>query len=135
MADFHIITLTHDDERFYHLMGPFLAQRAIVHEIGGALWDDVGKRWFIAQTSDGAVVGFAAVMRHWFCHAYVLPAWRNQGIYQALYEARMAAIRGLSEPLHVVANGNSASFYQRRGWHTVRQRGRFVELCWGEGAE
>lgn len=133
MAHVHVIELRRDDERFYPLLGPFLAQRAIVREVGAPLWDDVGKRWFIALTAAGEVVGFAALMGCTFCSAYVLPAWRGQGIYTALYDARLRACP-VGMRLSVVANAQSAPFYHRRGWRVVRQRGQFVQMCWEQGS-
>lgn len=55
-----ITPLTNTDTDFYTLMGPFLANRDVVKQVGDKIWDDEGKTWYIAREA-GKVVGFVAV--------------------------------------------------------------------------
>lgn len=55
-----ITALTNTDTEFYATMGPFLANRDVVKQVGDKIWDDEGKTWYIAR-ENGTVVGFVAV--------------------------------------------------------------------------
>jgi hypothetical protein len=57
-----ITALGNKDPRFYQLLGPYLSRRTVVEFVGGPIWDDDGKVWFVAHT-DARVHGFAGVTR------------------------------------------------------------------------
>lgn len=48
-------TLTNTDKRFYPLVGPFLADRAVHKALGGVPYDDDGKTWIVARRNARAV--------------------------------------------------------------------------------
>jgi len=127
----HILKLKNTDLDFYPLMGPFLSQRSIVKELGAPIWDDAGKRWYVAMI-DGSVVGFAAVFisvkqsKLTFCSAYVLKANRCQGIYSELLTARLADWK--TETLRTVATEHARSALDRYGFVFAKARGRFWEM-------
>ncbi len=52
-----IVCINNKDNRFYSLMGPFLARRKIEKEIGYKIYDDDDKEWFVALEGN-AVAGF-----------------------------------------------------------------------------
>jgi GNAT superfamily N-acetyltransferase len=129
--EFDIIRMTNADPRFYHLVGPFLARRAIAKELGGPLWDEDAMRWFIAVGRDQRVYGFG-VLREvarviWFDNTYVLPEWRGRGVYRALLSARLAVCPPGSV-VRAVATSKSIAALQRRGFTVRRQRGQWSEL-------
>lgn len=134
-ARYTIITRQRSDPDFYLLLGPFLANRAVLREMG-ALFDDADKRWFLAIDTQHAVVGFAALLirPHAFhcCSAYVLPAYRRQGIYGALIDARLAACPAGSS-ITVRANAHSGKAYLARGFAVKRHIGRYTDLEYTHG--
>lgn len=52
-SDVRVITNT--DPGFYPLLGPFLARREVVKTVGGPLWDDDTKTWFVALSLRGGL--------------------------------------------------------------------------------
>ena len=132
--DILLMTNAHPD--FYRLIGPFLGCREVHKEMGGPLWDDLQKYWWIACDPQKAVLGFAAVLCKadgricHFCSAYVLPAYRKQGIHALLIDARLSYCRA-SQPialLTVTANHLSLNAYLQRGFVTTRKNGRYTVL-------
>lgn len=128
--------LTNTDAGFYPLLGPFLARRAIVQEFGGyPLWDEDGKRWFVALDRTGRqVMGFASLMVRergaerglWLDDAYVLPQWRERGLYRQLLEARLATCPADAEVRVVSLNPRVVAMLERRGFTIDRYRGRWA---------
>src|SRR5436305_15038427 len=57
----NISIMTHDDPRFYPLLGPYLANRVVAEAYGAKIWDDAADTWAIARTRDGALMGVAAL--------------------------------------------------------------------------
>jgi GNAT superfamily N-acetyltransferase len=126
-----IVTLTNEHPDFYPMLGPFLARRAIAQEMGGPLWDDDGMQWFVALSPEGKVLGFAALRqkagRIEFDSAFVLPAWRGQGIYRQLLEARFAACPA-GATLRALTTSKSVDALVRRGFTIRRYRGQYAEV-------
>lgn len=128
-----IVQMTNAEPQFYPLIGPFLARRAIVKEMGGyPLWDDDAMTWFVAlRRDDQQVRGFAAlrVQRgvYWLDNTYVLPQWRGQGIYRRLLAERLAACP-LGATLRAVCTSKSVDALLRRGFTVRRQRGQWTEV-------
>lgn len=130
MADHLTIRrITNRDPDFYPLIGPFLARRTVVKELGGHVWDDDDKTWWVALR-DRAVVGFAAARddgrRVTFQSAYVLPGNRRQGVYRELFLARMREYSG--RPVRAVCTASSLPTFLGHGFTPIRDRGRYVEV-------
>ncbi len=126
-----IVTMTNEDRDFYSVIGPFLARRAIIKELGEPLWDDDGMRWFIALAPSGAVLGFAVLMPRGkvleLTNSYVLPEWRGRGIYRQLLTARLEAVP-VGTALRALTTSKSVNALLRRGFVVRRQRGQYTEV-------
>jgi GNAT superfamily N-acetyltransferase len=120
--------LTNRAQGFYALMGPFLARREIVADLGGHLWDDDDKTWFIATSADRKTVyGFCAARpaargRTAYLSAYVLPDYRRQGVYRQLWDARRERFPG---PAQATCTAASLPLYLAAGWTVSGQRGAY----------
>jgi|GEM_PF-5984899 len=131
-----LVEMTNADPEFYRLIGPFLARRTVVREIGGPIWDDDGMRWFIVLAHK-TVVGFAALRDRTdsqkqhiveFDNAYVVPTYREQGIYHLLIMARLAACP-VDAVLRAVVNQHSRHEFLCQGFTVRRERGAaFTEV-------
>jgi GNAT superfamily N-acetyltransferase len=128
-TDLSIRRLTNADGRFYPLLGPFLARREVVRDIGGPIWDDDDKMWFVA-VSDGAVVGFCAARdtgrRVTFQSAYVVPGHRRRGVYRALFAARLGHYA--DRPIRAMCTAASLPMFVTHGFVKIRTRGAFTEV-------
>lgn len=126
-----IVRLTNVDDQFYPLLGPFLSRRAVVTELGGPIWDEDDKVWFVRMGSTGEALGFlAAVPRgkgaaH-ICSGYVLPERRRQGIHTALLSTVTAwlAERRFTQITATVTPAACAA-YDQQGFKPSGQRGRY----------
>lgn len=67
---------------FYQLMGKFFGSRKVAAEVGINIYDDDDKRWFVAF--DGQLVGFASLRKNLISDCYVLPEYRNKGIFTCI---------------------------------------------------
>lgn len=72
------------DPDFYSILGPFLSRREVVDELGGPMWDDDGKTWWIAVASEEEVLGTIALHRGQVCSFFITPASRGRSIGAAL---------------------------------------------------
>ncbi len=127
--DLTIWVLTNQDPRFYPLLGPYLSRRAIVAELGGPVWDDDGKTWWVAVDHDGAVAGFCAASAGdpVVLESAWVPAGRRHGkVYQRLFAARLAALAGRRMRSRVAQA--STSMFTRHGFTAVSRHGRFTEM-------
>lgn len=121
-------TLTNRAQGFYALMGPYLSRRAIVAEIGGHLWDDDDKTWFVATSPDRKTVyGFCAARpapggKTTYLSAYVLPDHRRQGVYRALWQARRDRFPG---PAQATCTAASLPLFLAAGWTVTGERGSY----------
>jgi hypothetical protein len=130
-VEYHVVLkrLTNTDRSFYPTLGPFLSRRAIVKEIGGPIWDDDGKTWW-AALAGREVAGFAAARdlgsHVVFQSAYTRAEYRRQGIYRALFYARMETFGG--QAIRSVCTASSLPMFLSNGFTAVRNRGSFTEV-------
>lgn len=126
-----VIRLTNVDDQFYQLIGPFLSRRTIVAELGGPVWDEDEKVWFVRVENNSQALGFLAVVPRGkgaahICSGYVLPEYRRRGIHAALLST---VTSWLSERQfgRITAIVTSAAYaaYERQGFHSSGQRGRY----------
>jgi GNAT superfamily N-acetyltransferase len=122
-------TLTNKDRSFYQIMGPYLARRNIVKDLGGHIWDDDNKTWYVALNGR-QVVGFCAARDDGktvaFQSAYTLPDHRKQGVYRMLFLARLADHPG--RRVRCVATEATLPVLLAHGFTPVRNRGRYTEV-------
>lgn len=112
---------TNRDPEFYAIMGPHLSRRSIVAELGDPVWDDDGKRWFLAFEGE-ILVGFAGLRtagpKATFCSSYVFPPFRRRRVYSALIQARLAELR----------TGTTATTMARKAAQPALEKAGFVVI-------
>jgi hypothetical protein len=111
-------------EGFYELLGPFLARREIVAELGAPVWDDDDKEWFVAVTEPGDVLGMVAVRSGCeVCSFYVIPGSRELLVgYALLHNAVAGRARGT---LKATATEASRGLFTLAGFTETGTRGRY----------
>lgn len=134
MGHLRLEILTNTDLRFYPLLGPYLARRDLVTALGGPLYDDPGKHWWVAFEGE-AMMGFGAVVvqgraAH-FCSDYVLPEYRRQGLHARLIAERLTWSHDHARRATATATIAGAFGYRQAGF-TETRKGRpmkhFVNL-------
>ena len=120
--------MSNRDRDFYPLLGPFLARRGVEAELGGRVWDDDDRVWYVALDR-GRAVGFCAA-RQARTHAvwstaYVVPERRREGIYTSLWRMRESEFPG---PVRATCTLASFGMFLRNGFVQHRRKGRFVEV-------
>lgn len=124
-----LLRLVNQDRLFYPTMGPFLSRRHIVREVGGPVWDEDNKRWYVARLGR-QVVGFCAARddttKVAFLSAYTLSEHRHQGVYRFLFLARLADYT--NRPTRAVCTAASLPIFLANGYTSVRARGSFTEV-------
>lgn len=93
-----IVRLTNTEQRFYLLLGPFLARREIEKEIGYKLYDDDDKEWFVALDDD-IVMGFCYRQEkpkgsYQIGSCYVVEKHRRRGVLKNLLAEATRNITG-----------------------------------------
>lgn len=128
----------HDDhdESFWAKMGPFFASPAVRSAVGGFMTSGPAFTWWIAFDEAGEVLGFCAAKREkagrqvYLTYAYTVPAHRGEGVYTALFEARLAAV--LTWPnvqrLYAVCSASSVFMLAGHGFDSVGMRGQFAVM-------
>jgi ribosomal protein S18 acetylase RimI-like enzyme len=132
MGILKVTRITNKDDNFYPLLGPFLSRRDIVSELGSPVWDDEGKEWFVVKRGR-KVAGFAAVRtvgKHVsLVSAYVIPAFRGQGLYRELIEARLDAINVVTtQDIRATATEAAVHALTAAGFKPVGTRGSYTQM-------
>lgn len=130
--------LTNRDAEFYALVGPFLARRDIFKERGGGvLWDDDGKVWWV-ESEGGAVRGLLSMrLSNRAVHlesAYVVPAFRRQGVYRRLFEARWLEALSYRLPVTATVVDPVLPVCLEHGFTVRRRNGRYTVVDHPGGA-
>lgn len=88
--------MTPADLAFYQVLGPHLLRRDAMAEVGGPVYVEVGSQWFVVRDGCSVLgwscleqVGGRAVLRA----SWVAPWARRRGIYRALFDARLEAVK------------------------------------------
>jgi len=122
--------MTNQSRGFYSLMGPYLSRREIVADVGGPIWDDDGKVWYVGM-AHGMVLGFAAAADRgsWvqLQSAYTLPAWRRHGVYRRLLDARLEDYAGRA--IRATCTTASLPALLARGFTVTSTRGAFTRVA------
>lgn len=129
MSDIEIRVMTNKTKGFYTQVGPFLARREIVTELGGHLWDDDDKTWFVA-IKGRTVIGFCAARpvagKTTYLSAYVVPGHRRQGVYRRLWQERRAQFPG---PARATCTTASLPVFLANGWVVAGTKGSYQKLA------
>lgn len=125
-----LIELTNTDRAFYPTLGPFLANRDVIKTVGGPIWDDDTKTWFLLKDKKHGVMGFAAVALHG--HRTTIeslyirnPTWRRiatelVGVIVDRY--------GSGTDLHAVVRHDIAYAYTESGFEEAGTTKEFTKL-------
>ncbi len=122
--------MTNTSRGFYPALGPFLARRDVLAEVGGHMWDDDGKQWWVVR--DGTrVAGFAAATQDaagavTLKSTWVHPDYRRRGIHTGLVRARLEAFPGRS--FRAVCTSGGLPQLLAAGFTVVREKGQFTEV-------
>ncbi len=93
-----IKSITNKDDTFYPLMGPYLANREVVKELGYPIYDDDDKVWFIAFKDD-TLAGFCYLQpkgknKYTVGSSYVVKSFRREGVFRGLITRILVEIKG-----------------------------------------
>jgi len=131
MEYFSTLKMTNRDPRFYSLMGPFLAKREIVSELGNPVWDDPDKIWFVA-VREKRVIGFSALKirrrKAEFCSAYVLPRERQQGVFSRLLQIQIRYAAAKADTAVAMATKMARHVYLSHGFVLIRETKNYAKL-------
>lgn len=121
----------HGEADFWQRMGPMFASAQVRRELGAAMTSDESYVWWVALDGD-VVAGFAAMeVGKGVCHlrhAYVDAAYRGQGLYRRLFDARLAAAVETGLRIRVVVNARSLAMAQEHGFVEVGRRGQYTVM-------
>ena len=122
---YSIRSLSNQSEGFYETLGPMLSRREIVKELGGPVWDDDEKQWWVAVTNEGEeLLGSVAYYRSTICSFYVFPQARNKSVGAALLFYALARIP--EQPsLRAIATEASFPLFEAFGFEKVGTKGSF----------
>lgn len=128
-ASTDLVELTNADRGFYATLGPFLANRDVVKQVGGPIWDDDTKTWFVLKDSKQGVLGFVAVALHGrrtTVESLYLrdPSWER--VARELVGAVVA--RYGDRPLYAVVRHASAYAYLDAGFEETGTTTEFTKL-------
>lgn len=120
---------------FYCRMGRFFADKQVVKELGGPMFDDVHHVWLIAMQGD-EIAGFGAVrldeMAKGIAHltvVYILPLHRRKGLYRHLFGLReQMCIRHGAKLIRGLANPTSRAVFVEYGYQVVRTAGKWTHF-------
>jgi GNAT superfamily N-acetyltransferase len=124
--------MEHSNDELWRLIGRYFASPSIRAELGRPMSSLPGDLWWIAIVDDRSVAGFAALRgknkKAELRHAYVLPAFRRQGIYTELLKARLAFAHGKYEMLETTATAASLPLLLKCGFVQRGNRGKYAKL-------
>lgn len=124
-----ITVLTNTDPRFYPLLGPFLANRAVHAYLGAPAWDDEGKTWLVACDRDGVVAGFAGVATRRGL-ARIESCYTTSGDPVLAGRLVAAAVRRAApSPCAAVVRREHADAYLRNGFRVTGETRNFLKLA------
>jgi hypothetical protein len=128
----HIEMFNHDDEKLWCRIGKFFADKKIRQELGGPMSSDTNHKWWVAEVK-GRVSGFACVemMKKtiFFRHAYVLEAYRSNGVYASLLTARIRfAKAGQWGHITAYCTAGSKPSLEKAGFKLIGERGKYFTM-------
>jgi GNAT superfamily N-acetyltransferase len=135
--DYTIVAVRNTDADFYRHVGPFFGKRAVIKALGMPMYDDDEKRWLLVLTSNGTCIAVSSYIvrgtRGYLKSSYVLPDFRGQGIFNALFAERLRLLKGA----HVTritgtATEMSKNTYLRYGFTNDLMRGKYYSMVWEE---
>lgn len=125
---------TNQHPGFYEDLGPFFGSRTIEKELGAKIYDDPDRQWVIIK-DNAAVAAIASIevkgSKAYFKNTYVMPQYRDQGLYTKLCTVRedmIKAAKGKVKEIYVTAKEKSsmADNWISRGYEPHSQRGSYI---------
>lgn len=123
---YKVVSLKNNAPNFYELVGPFLSRREVVRELGGPMWDDDDKVWFVAITESDEVLGTVAIRKEEVCSLYVVPGSRGRLVAHALL--RQCLSRSDHRPLRATATESSRALFIEASFTEVGTKGRYFKM-------
>lgn len=115
---------------FYCRMGRFFANRQIVKELEGPMFDDKSYMWVIASHGD-EIAGFSScyfeddIAR--FGVTYVMPDHRRNGLYRHMFALKLAICTDRGAPeIRGLANPIASRMFIENGFAEVRKAGKWT---------
>lgn len=133
MKDVVIVRTNQDQPDFYNLMGPFFGSRQVAKDLGMPIWNDPGREWVVAiDVDENRPIGCASIEflktqgKASLKSGWVHPDWRGQGIYNRMFEERLAIARERGiKVLTATVTDKSYKTHIRHGFREIGRRGRY----------
>ena len=139
MSKLSIIVSYPDIKGFWEHIGPVIANRKYIQEIGENIYQEEGKVWFLGfDIKTELFIGFCALSvdrktAH-LRHDFILPEFRGKGFYSELYQNRLNWIKEKHSKLTIktviyddksihLAIKNSLTLSSQKGRYLVYTRG------------
>jgi len=120
-----LVTLRGDSSVLTAAMAEFWGSVIVERELGATLRNSRDKMWVVAFF-DGSTIGFSGIVSgSHFCSAYVLPAFRQRGVYGEMIQERLAVTSGT---VTTIASEASRTALVRSGFAQTGKRGRFFKM-------
>lgn len=129
-GDFEIYQTSSLEPDFYCGMGRYFADKQIVKELEGPMFNDDSYVWLIAKL-DNQVVGFSSCRfdekgAH-FGITYIIPDYRRKGLYRSMFLLKQELCVGRDvRVISGLANPVSKAVFDANGWTVSRQAGKWT---------
>ena len=122
-----IIKINNGDEKFYQLIGKFLANRQVEKEIGYKIYDDDLKDWFFAVKNE-ELCGFCYRWKkpnHFqIGSCYVVESERNKGLMKKLINSVVGQTEGI---IKITCKETMMDLLLLEGFKKTKSTGKFIE--------
>jgi len=129
-----IKSYSHGENDFWQLMGKYFASYQISKEMGNNIFSDSRYKWWLAIEKD-VVVGFCAAIINnngtaALCHGYVIPEYRNMGIYKSLFNKRLEYILSIDsiKIINATVTDISVKPFVKHGFRQIGIRGKYKKV-------
>lgn len=131
ILEFTLSVMVNTDPGFYGIMGPVFGSREIEKELGGKVYDDQDRVWFVAR-HEGSLAGVCSYetksKKAYLKSDYVYPEFRGQGLWNKLCDMRERAAFEHVDELVVTAKGEHKDIWLKRGFEETGKRGSYVTM-------
>jgi len=134
MPKLHILTLDPYLVGFWEYIGPVIANRQYMQEMGGNIYTEDNKMWFLGfDIETDLFIGFCALSvdkktAH-LKHDFILPEFRGKGFYSELYQTRLSWIKVKHSELNiktVIYDDKSIHLAKKHKLTLSSQKGRYL---------
>lgn len=129
--DFSFAKTTEADPSFRIDIYPFLVSPRVRRELGIAISSTPEYVWFLVYNGQ-KLIAFAALEpgeTAWLRHAYIVPDYRSQGLYNELLDLRInEAVETGAKIIKTIAAPSTVDIFEKRGFRLVSERGKY-KVC------